>query len=129
MNPILLGIGWGSLLTALSIAGNLRRADPRAVLTFPDFITPLVALAVFIVVVRWRAAKLDRAVAGQVGRQATAIAAGFFGIALGAFTWFRLPSHPLDLAAYTAVTSFIGTMILGYIGSLFCARRHVRTAD
>jgi hypothetical protein len=129
VNATLFGIGWGALLTALSIAGNLRRADPRSVLTFPDFITPLVALAVFVVAFRWRAARLDRTRAGQAGRRATAIAAAFFGVALGTFTWIRLPSHPLDLALYTAVTSFIGTMILGFIGSLFCARRRVRTAD
>jgi hypothetical protein len=125
MNPTLFGIGWGILLTALSVAGNLRRVDSRTVLTFPDFMTPLVALAVFIAVFRWRAAGLDRALAGQAGRRATAIAAALFGVALGVFTWIRLPTNPLDLAMYTAVTSFIGTMILGYIGSLFCVRRHV----
>jgi hypothetical protein len=129
VNATLFGIGWGALLTALSIAGNLRRADARSVLTFPDFITPLVALAVFVVAFRWLSAGLDRALAGQAGRRATAIAAALFGVALGAFTWVRLPSHPLDLAIYTAVTTFIGTMILGYIGSLFCVRRHVRAPE
>jgi hypothetical protein len=125
VNATLFGIGWGALLTALSIAGNFRRTDPNSVLTFPDFITPLGALAVFVIMFRWRAARLERTLAGLAGRQATAIAAVFFGVALGAFTWIRLPSHRLDLAVYTAVTSFIGTMILGYIGSLFCARRVV----
>jgi hypothetical protein len=123
VNATLFGIGWGALLTALSIAGNLRRTDPRSVLTFPDFITPLVALAVFVVAFRWLSGGLDRAVAGEAGRRATAIAAALFGVALAVFAWARLPTHPIDLAMYTAVTSFIGAMILGYIGSLFCARR------
>jgi hypothetical protein len=65
---------------------------------------------------------LDREAAGRAGRQATFVAAVLFGVVLGAFTWYRLPSHRVDLALYTTVTSFIGTLILGYIGSVLCRR-------
>jgi hypothetical protein len=114
------------VLSTLSIVGNIRRVDARSVLTFPDFTTPLLGLAVFVVVFRWHATRLDRAAAGRAGRQATFVAAVLFGLVLGAFTWYRLPSRSVDLALYTTVTSFVGALILGFIGSLLCARRASR---
>jgi hypothetical protein len=83
-----------------------------AVVTIP-FVLAIALLAL-------RPAKLDRTAFGAAGRQVTIVAAVVFGLLLGGFAWFRLDSF--GLATYTAGTSFIATIILGFLVSLLYAR-------
>ena len=109
----------------MSIAGNLRAANPHLVSTFPDLATVLlVPLAVLLTVVRLRRAGLGRDAQGAADRRATIVSAGVFSLSLGAFAWFWLGSF--GLGTYTAGTTFIALLIVGFLVSLVFARAGAR---
>jgi len=115
----------GAAAAGVSIAGNLRAANPHLVSTFPDLVTVLlVPLAVLLTIVRLRAAGRGRDAQGAAERLATIVAAVVFSLSLGAFAWYWLGSF--GLATYTAGTTFIALLIVGFLVSLVCARRGAR---
>ena len=123
--PILLGVGCGAVAAGVSIAGNVRVANPHLVSTFPDLVTVLVLpCAVLLVIYRIRAAGLSRDALGVAGRRVTVVAAVVFSVSLGAFAWYWLGSF--GLATYAAGTTFIAVLIVGFLVSLVCARTGAR---
>jgi hypothetical protein len=123
--PILLGVACGAVAAGVSIAGNVRVADPHLVSTFPDLITLLVVpLAVLLTIVRMRATGLNQDALGEAGRRATIVAAVVFSASLGTFAWYRLGSF--GLATYAAGTTFIAVLIVGFLVSLVCVRAGAR---
>ena len=124
-SPALLGVACGAVAAGVSIAGNLRAANPHLVSTFPDLITVvLVPVAVLLTMVRLRAGGLGRDAQGTAERRATIVAAVVFSLSLGVFAWYRLGSF--GLAIYTAGTTFIALLIVGFLVSLVCARAGAR---
>jgi hypothetical protein len=124
-NPILLGAGCGAVAAGVSIAGNMRTADPHLVSTFPDLISVLVLpAAVLLMMARIRTVAPNQDALADASRRAAVIAAGVFSALLGIFAWRRLGSF--GLATYTAGTTFIAVLIIGFLVSLVFARSGAR---
>lgn len=118
MNPAFAGAICGLSLAAVSMWRNVQRADVHEVSPFPDLITLLVVVVVMIAVLRWQTAG---SAGDDAGRRLAITAALSFALSLGVFAWIWLPSHPVGLAVYAAVTSFIATLIIGFLASIVCA--------
>ena len=116
MNPAVAGTICGLSLAGVSMWRNVARADLHEVSPFPDLFTLLLVVAVFIGVLRWQAGGV-----ADAGRRLAIAAAGSFGLAIGVFAWAWLPSHPIGLAVYAAITSFIFALIIGFVASIVCA--------
>ena len=116
MNPFVAGAISGISLAGVSMWRNVQRGDMHQVSPFPDLFTLILVVAVLIGVLRWHPAG-----ASDAGRRLAITAAASFSVAVGAFAWAWLPSHPIGLAVYAAVTSFIFTLIIGFLASIVCA--------
>lgn len=121
-SDVVLGIGLGSLLAALSIAGNIRRGDPHLLSTFPGLIIAIVLPVGIYLLMRHRASKVDRDDLTLAGMRMTIAAASVFALALAGFAWWWFPARPLPLVAFALVGTLVGTWVLGVVSSLVSAR-------
>ena len=84
------------IVTAVVIAGNVRRADPHGVSTYPDVVSVAIAPLVVYVVGRRRRRNGESADSIQAfGARVGATAGAVFAAGLGAFTLYWLAAWPL----------------------------------
>lgn len=116
------GVALGVLLSAVSIAGNMRRGDAHLVSIFPDLVgVALLAISIYLITRRQRG-RLDRHDLMWFGLRQVLAAAVVFAIAAAIFTqsWLRPGSGPL---AYVMFLATLGcTLGIGGCAVLFAAR-------
>lgn len=109
-NDKIIGVVLGSIVCAVVIAGNVRRANPHLVSVYPDVVS--VAVAPLVVYVIGRRRRLNGASSEAVqafGVRVGAIAGAVFAAGLAAFTLYWLAAWPLwALSAGVAFGSVFG---------------------
>ena len=108
-NPWLRGITGGLACAALSIAANLWRGDPHQLSGAPS----LWAAVLLAVIVSRAVREAPGVPAGSAALRVTLAAAATCALAMGLFTWRYFSSHPLPLAAASAVMSFVAVGLVG----------------
>src|SRR5688572_20799555 len=95
-NDRIFGVVLGSIVCAVVIAGNVRRADPHLVSVYPDVISVAVVPVVVYIVGRRRRLKGGSSDSIQAfGARVGATAGAVFAAGLGAFTVYWLAAWPL----------------------------------
>lgn len=119
---VALGLGLGSLLAALSIAGNIRRGDPHLVSVFPGLIIAIVLPIGIYLLMRRMSSEADRDDLTLAGMRMTTAAASLFALAIAAFAWWWFPTRPVRLVAFLLFGTLVATWVLGLVASLVLAR-------
>ena len=128
-SDMLLGVALGLFVAVWSVAGNVRRADPHLVTTFPGLL-PIVAVpaTIFVTARRRRAEGWQPEAIVRSARKIGAVAALVFAVILGSFTWWWLPHGAISLALFGATTGFGLLWLLGALAAMLCGRFIVKTA-
>ena len=96
INDKIIGVVLGSIVCAVVIAGNIRRADPHLVSVYPDVVSVAVVPLVVYVVGRRRRLNGESSQAVQsFGVRVGAIAGAVFAAGLGVFTLYWFAAWPL----------------------------------
>jgi|SRR5688500_7912394 len=129
-NDKMTGVILGSIVTAVVIAGNVRRADPHGVSTYPDVVSVAIAPLVVYVVGRRRRLGGESSEAVQAfGASVGAIAGAVFAAGVGAFTAYWLTSWPWPLWAFSAGVAFITVFVLSCFSAYVAAHKRIMMAS
>lgn len=127
MKPdILLGLVLGALVAALSVIGNVMRAEESGISIYPDLLTAaVVPVVVYFVARRRRVAGAERSDLQDFGRRVGMTAGVAFALPLLLFSLWRFTTSltfALGIAAALAVTAFALTAGLGWGAAALVAR-------
>jgi xanthine/uracil permease len=124
MNDKSIGLLLGLVLCGVAVTGNLLRADPHGVSTYPSLASMAIAPLVVFAVGRHR--KLHGVPFDAVrllGVRVGAIAGAVFAAGIGAYTLYRLQHAPL--VAFAVVTAFFSTFVLCSVAGLAAGQRRL----
>jgi hypothetical protein len=125
-NEKIIGVVLGSIVCAVVIASNVRRADPHLVSTYPDVVS--VAIAPLVVYVlgrrrRWNGESADSIQA--FGARVGAIAGAVFAAGVGAFTAYWLTSWPWPLWAFSAGVAASSVFVLSCFSAYVAGHKRI----
>jgi hypothetical protein len=127
-NDKIIGVMLGSIVCAVVIAGNIRRADPHGGSVYPDVLSLTVAPLVVYVVGRRRRLNGESLEAVQAfGARVGAIAGAVFAAGVGAFAWYWLAAWPLW--AFSASVAFISVFVLSCFSAYVAAHKRIMMAS
>ena len=123
-NDKIIGVVLGSIVLAVVIASNVRRADPHLVSTYPDVVSVAIAPLVVYVVGRRRRRNGESSHAIQAfGARVGATAGAVFAAGLAAFTLYWLGAWPLW--AFSAGVAFISVFLLSCFSAYVAAHKRI----
>jgi hypothetical protein len=126
-NDNIIGVVLGSIVCAVVIAGNIRRADPHLVSLYPDGFSVAVAPLVVYAVGRRRRLNGESSDAIQVfGARVGAIAGSLFAAGIGAFTLYWLAAPPLW--AVSAGVAFGSMFVLSCFAAYVAGHKRIVAA-
>jgi len=121
-SDVAIGIAVGGFLGAVMVFGNIQRADPHLVSTYPDLLSAALAPMLIYSVLRRRRAGSDRSDILRVGATISVAAAVIFSVVVAVFAWAWLPGPSFALTAFAAAGSFLLTIGFGYLASSLASR-------
>ena len=127
-NDKILGAVLGSIVCAVVIAGNVRRADPHGVSVYPDIVS--VAVAPLVVYMDGRRRRLNGESSDSIqafGVRVGATAGAVFAAGLGAFTLYWFGARP-PLWAFGTGVAFSTVFVLSCFSAYLAGRKRIITA-
>ena len=126
-NDKTLGVVLGSIVCAVVIAGNVRRADPHLLIVYPDVVSVAVAPLVVYVVGRRRRLNGESSDSIQAfGIRVGATAGAVFAVGLGAFTLYWFTAWPLW--AFSTGVAFSSVFVLSCFSAYAAGHKRIIAA-
>jgi hypothetical protein len=123
-NDKIIGVVLGSIVCAVVIAGNVRRADPHLVSVYPDLVSVAVAPLVVYGAGHRRRRNGESADSIQAfGVRVGATAGAVFAVGLGAFTLYWLAAWPLW--AFGTGVAFSSVFVLSCFSAYLAGHKRI----